>query len=133
MTTYYYRVTLFITTFKDNNPHFEHTEIFSGDNLGESRKAAIEYYNQQSEAVKTKGTFFGKDITGPTEFNYDTNAAHSLTLELVECTGGEPEEIGYYLCGYEGEPDTSNNRELERLIFQDMGLNWKPLKTTDNL
>jgi len=117
MTTYYYKVTEFVTTFGEDpgkNEPFTHGEDFKGSDLLQMREKARAYYDERFKGLND-GKYF-LPFAAPSDFDKGRNAAFSITLSLVECS--DDEEYEYPLIG-EDEDTILENRELEARVLHD--------------
>jgi len=116
MTTYYYRVSEFVTTFgadPGENEPFSHTEEFKGPDFRECRRKAYAWHNERLKGLENKGGYF-LPFAAFEDFKEGENAAYSVTLEIIENTDGEEDE--YFLAGGEDE-EHAEARELELKIL----------------
>lgn len=129
MARYHYRVDVFIMTHDKKNPNFEHSELFADGDLLECRNRAVNYYNEQMQAIETKGEFFSTKLKAYNEMfkpgaDATKGASYSVSLFLVECSDAGEYDIS--LAGT-NEIDDNEGRELEYSIFADLGIIIPPL------
>ena len=128
MTTYYYRVEEFVTTFEADpgkNESFSHTEEFKGPDFRECRRKAYAWYNERLKGLDNKGSYHNLPFAAFKDFTTGKNAAYSVTLALVECGRSsafgvtEDYEEEYFLAGWGEEEEQAEARELEIRLLSD--------------
>lgn len=103
MTTYFYRVDEFVTTFgrsQGQDESFSHSLDFHFDSVEESRRQAYDYYNERQEVLAKEEAYF-LPFAPEKDTHLGDIALYSLTLYFVECYN----EDEYYLHGLEGVSD----------------------------
>ena len=119
---YFYRVTEFVTTFGDDmgkNEPYDHEEDFKGFDLLECREMAINYYKERHKGFQEDNVKYFLPFASPKDFIIGQNAAHSLTLSLIECIDNENYE---YILSGEDEQTINDGREAECEILTSLGL-----------
>lgn len=122
--TYFYRVSFFMTTFKEDQS-FSHSEEFqpegdSVEDLFESRNKAFKYYNEIQQGVNTGTATFFKPFAGFKDFKEGQNAAFSMEIDFIEYYN-EEEEVGYTIVGGVDDEEIKDSLDTEKLVYKSKG------------
>lgn len=113
MSTYFYRVDEYVSTFgrsKGQDESFTHSLDFNFDSVQESKRQAYDYYNDRLSFLAKEEAYF-LPFAPTKDTSLGDIALYSLTLYFVECYN----EDEYYLHGLEGvsEEEKAEARKVE--------------------
>lgn len=116
VTTYKYRGWVSVTTFGEDPGHHDpyyHTEDFEDSDMLKARTKAYNWYIETLAGLEREGKYF-LPFASPEDFVSGKNAAYSVVVSLVICSGSEEDEYDLFGADDQTFEDTL---EMEQMIL----------------